>query len=192
MATQPKRYISPQEYLEIERKAEFKSEYFHGEMFAMAGASANHVQIVTNICGELRQRLKGKKCWVGAADLRVHVPATGLFTYPDMFVVYDERKALDSEFDTLVNPSVLFEVLSESTESFDRGRKFAHYQSITSLSDYVLVSQDKIRVERFKRQPSGDWLLSVFTSLDESLPFPELGCALPLSEVYFLVDLNKQ
>jgi Uma2 family endonuclease len=190
MATQPKRYISPQEYLEVERKAEFKSEYFNGEMFAMAGASADHVRIVTNISGELRQRLKGRECWAGSTELRTFIPATGMFTYPDVFIVCGEQKTLDTEFDTLLNPNVIFEVLSDSTENYDRGRKFAHYQSIVSLSDYVLVAQDKVRVERYKRQPSGDWLLSVFTSLGESIPFPELGCELPLSEIYFLVELK--
>ncbi len=189
MSTARRTYISPEEYLELERKAEQRSQYFDGEVYAMAGASANHVQITTNISGTLRNLLKGRDCRVGAVDMRLFVPASGLYTYPDVFVVCGEPQFMTSHTDTLLNPIVLFEVLSESTEQFDRGKKFSYYQTIASLSDYVLVSQDQCRVERFKKQPSGDWLLSVFTSLEDRVAFPELDVELPLSEVYYLVEM---
>ncbi|MEK7671945.1 MAG: Uma2 family endonuclease [Bacteroidota bacterium] len=191
MSTAPKRYIKPEEYLEIERKADHRSQYFNGEMFAMAGASDTHVQIATNIAGEMRQRLKGKPCRVGAADKRVGIPQTGSYTYPDVIVLCGEPRQSPLDKDTLLNPSIIFEVLSESTESFDRGTKFAHYQQVSSLTDYILVSQTEYRVERFRKQPSGDWLLSVFTLLGESVPFHDFGIELPLSEIYYLVELNQ-
>ena len=190
MSTAPKKYITPAEYLEIERKAEFRSQFFNGEMFAMAGASANHVQITTNTSGALRGLLKGRNCRVGAVDMRIHVPRTGLFTYPDVFVVCGKPEYIESHNDILLNPNILFEVLSETTEGFDRGSKFAQYQSIESLTDYLLVAQHEYRVERFRKQPTGDWLLSVFTSLSESVPFPDLGIELPLSEIYYLIELS--
>lgn len=190
MATQPKRYISPQEYLEIERKADFRSEYFDGEMFAMAGGSDDHAQITTNIAGEMRQRLKGKRCRVSAIDKRVNIPGAELYIYPDVIVLCSEPRHSPIDKDTLQNPTIVFEVLSPSTESYDRGKKFERYQSLDSLKEYLLVAQDTYRVERYKRQPSGDWLLSVFTSLNESVAFPDVGIELPLSEIYYLVELK--
>lgn len=190
MSTAAKRHITPEEYLALERKAEFRSQYFNGEIFAMAGASPNHVQISSNISGTMRELLKGQNCRVGAIDMRIHVPATGLYTYPDVFVVCHEPKYSESQRDVLLNPGILFEILSDSTESFDRGMKFANYQTIDSLTDYLLVSQTEYRVERFRRQPTGDWLLSVFSSLKDSVPFPDLEIELPLSEIYYLVDVN--
>ena len=136
MAAQPqhKPYVSPQEYLVIEREATYKSEYFNGEMFAMAGASRRwHNLLVTNIVGEIRQQLKGRQCNIYANDMRVRIPSTGLYTYPDVIVVCGEEQFEDDELDTLLNPTLIIEVLSKSTAGYDKGEKFAHYRQLDSL-----------------------------------------------------------
>lgn len=135
--------LTPAEYLAIDRKAEFKSEYFAGEMFAMSGASFKHNQVVANLIAETAARLKGGPCQIVPSDLRLSVSPTGLYTYPDAMVVCGEPEFIDDHFDTLINPTVIFEVLSDSTESYDRGAKFRHYRSLDSLQAYVLISQDR-------------------------------------------------
>ena len=137
MATQPKTHLTPEQYLEIERKAEFKSEYYQGEMFAMSGASYPHIGIVANAVASLHQQLRRGPCRPLSNDMRVRVTATGLYTYPDVVVVCGEPRFLDDTFDTLLNPTVIIEVLSESTEAYDRGQKFEQYRSLESLAEYV-------------------------------------------------------
>jgi len=179
-------YISPEQYLEIERKAEYKSEYFSGQMFAMAGASLEHNLILGNVVGEIHARLKGKPCETYPSDLRVYVPSTGLYTYPDATVVCGKPELADGNFDILLNPLVIVEVLSDSTENYDRGAKFAQYQHIESLQEYLLVSQDKPCVERYTRQPnaSGQWLYEKSDGLDTVVTLNSLGFALPMAEIY--------
>jgi Uma2 family endonuclease len=181
--------MSPAEYLERERKAEFKSEYFEGEMHAMAGANCRHALIVTNLAGELRQRLKKGPCKVYSSDLRLRVSPTGLYTYPDVTVVCGDLQFADDQKDTVLNPVVIIEVLSTSTRDYDRGQKFQHYRTLPSLAEYLTVAQDAPHVEQCSRQADGRWLLTEFANLDQSLQLPAIGCELPMAEVYDKVDL---
>ena len=184
MATVPQPYLSPQQYLAYERMAEFKSQYFQGEMFAMAGESREHNLIVANIVRELGNSLKHRPCEVYPSDMRVKVTTSGLYTYPDATVVCSEAKFEDDQFDTLINPTVLFEVLSDSTESFDRGGKFRLYREIDSLKEYVMVSQDRASVECYLRQSDDRWLLKETQSLEESVTIESLEVTVPLAELY--------
>ena len=144
--------MTAQEYLERERLAETKSEYYRGEVFAMTGASLQHVTIAINVAGELRSSLKGKPCAVYPADLRLGIGATGLYTYPDVMVICGKPAVIDAHVDTVTNPVVIIEVLSPSTEGYDRGRKFESYRAIPSLMEYLAVSQHRMHVEIHTRQ----------------------------------------
>ena len=188
MSTDPKTFLTPEQYLEIERKAEYKSEYYNGEMFAMAGASLAHNLIVGNLVGELHRQLRPGRCRILSSDMRVRVTATGLYTYPDAVAYCGEPQLLDGS-DTLLNPSLIVEVLSLSTEAYDRGRKFEHYQSIESVSEYVLVSSDRVHVDLFRRQADGDWLLKSADRMEDVLELQSIGCRLSLAELYEQVEL---
>ena len=184
MATAPATpRLTPEEYLALERRAEFKSEYDSGYLNAMSGASREHNLIAGNTHRELSTQLRGRPCESYISDMRVRANATGLFSYPDVSVVCGEPRFLDKEVDTLLNPTVIIEVLSPSTEAYDRGRKFAHYRRLASLREYVLIAQDKVLVERFTRQGE-DWVLTELSRLDEILRLDSIGCAVPLREVY--------
>ena len=159
MSAIPKKIISPEEYLHAERLAPHKSEYAAGELFAMAGASLFHNQIASNIIRAAGNRLKGKPCNVLGSDMRVS-PTGKYYFYPDVSIICGQHKFLDDQQDTLLNPQVIFEVLSESTGDYDRGGKFVEYRKMASLQHYVLVSQDKVYVEHHTRQPNGSWLLN--------------------------------
>ena len=156
---EPHPYLSQEAYLEQERKAPFKSEYYRGETFAMSGARRNHVVLMRQLSTLLDNALRDRDCIVFTNDMRVHVPETTLYTYPDIAVVCGEERYLDDEFDTLLNPIVLVEVLSETTEAYDRGKKFELYRPIASLREYVLVAQDRKRVEVFRLNERGHWEL---------------------------------
>jgi len=184
MSVQLKPRYSPEEYLALERAAEHKSEYFDGEIFAMAGASEEHNLITVNLSRELSTQLKGRPCRTYSNDMRVKVDASGLYTYPDVVVVCGERQFEDAQVDTLLNPTLIVEVLSPSTEAYDRGQKFRLYRGLASLKTYVLVAQDTPQVERYERQPDDQWLLSEAQNLEDALPLPGIGCHLALSEVY--------
>jgi Uma2 family endonuclease len=192
MSAIPKTKLTPEEYLKIERKAEFKSEYFKGEMFAMAGAKRNHNKITTNLSGLVWQHLKGKNCESYSNDMRVFVPKSGLYTYPDVVVVCGEPKFQDNVFDTLLNPTLLIEVLSESTEGYDRGKKFQHYRSIESLQEYILVSQDEARIEKYVKSGDGFWVLSDAVGMDAEIKFDSIDCIIALGEVYDKVDFSDE
>lgn len=188
MATQPRPRVSVEEYLAMERAAhDAKCEFFDGEVFAMAGASATHNLIVGNIVGELRARLKGGPCTTYPSDLRVKVSPTGLYTYPDAVVVCGKQEFEDAERDTLLNPTLLVEVLSPSTEAYDRGRKSQHYRRLTALREYLLVWQDQVRVEHYVRQGDERWLLVETTDPGAEIELAA-GCVLPLREVYDRVE----
>ena len=189
MSVHHKPLLTPEEYLAIERKAEAKSEYFGGEIFLMAGASERRNLVVANLVGEFRSQLKKRPCKVYPSDMRVKIQATGLYTYPDVVVVCGEPKFEDDHKDTLLNPTLIVEVLSDSTEAYDRGKKFDHYRTVDSLSDYLLVAQDHPQVEYYTRQPDGKWLLSVFNSLPEIIDLVSVSCELPLNEIYDKVEL---
>ena len=184
MSTLSKPYLTPEQYLEIERKAEFKSEYYQGEMFAMSGARVPHLQIVSNTMGELHQQLRNRPCQPFSSDMRVCVAPVGLYTYPDVVVVCGELKLLDDTFDTLLNPTVIFEVLSESTEAYDRGRKFELYCSLESLAEYVMISSLRVGVERYTRQPDGSWKYISKTSLEDTIDLKSVDCHLRLADLY--------
>jgi len=189
LSTQPKSFITPEQYLEIERAAECKSEYFNGEMFAMAGAVRTHNLLVTNAVAELRQQLRGRPCEVYPSDMRVRVSSTGLYTYPDALVVCGEPVFLDRREDTLLNPALIVEVLSPSTEAYDRGRKFEHYQKIDSLRYYLLISSDRVHADLFTLQ-DGRWGLTPASGLDDTLELESIGCRLKLADLYEKVEFE--
>jgi Uma2 family endonuclease len=190
MSRQFKPYVTPEEYLTLERKAEYKSEYLHGEIFAMTGASRKHNLIAVNIAGELHRRLKGKACEVYASEMRVKVAASGLYTYPDVVVVCGEPQLEDDYLDTLLNPTVLFEVLSKTTERYDRIAKSGYYRVIDSLAEHLLVAQDEIRVEQYVKQVDGLWALTEINSIEGTVDLNLIGCALALGEIYDKVPMD--
>jgi len=184
MSQQVKLYVSPEEYLRLERQSEYKSEYLNGEIFAMTGASRKHNLITTNISSSLSQQLRGKLGEVYASAIRVKIRATGLYTYPDIVVVCGEPQFEDDCIDTLLNPTLLIEVFSQSTERYDRIAKSSYYCTIDSLAEHLLVAQDEIRVEQYVRQPNGEWLLIEYLSLDSTAQLTSIDCFLVLSDVY--------
>ena len=186
MSAAPIRRVTPEEYLAFERQAQRKSEFYNGEIFAMAGASRKHNLIVTNLARELSQQLKDKPCEVYSSEMRTRIP-NGPYVYPDVVVVCSEPQFEDEGLDTLTNPLVVIEVLSESTADFDRGTKFHHYRQIASLGDYIVVDQAEPHIERFSRGPGGVWQLEDVTGLSAVLTVESLGCSLPLSEIYLKV-----
>jgi Uma2 family endonuclease len=185
---EPSRPLTEVEYLEVERAAAFKSEFYQGEMFAMAGGTPQHSLIATNLAGEFRQRLRGGKCVAYNAGLRLKIEATGLYTYPDLSVICGPLRFAEGMDDTVVNPTVLVEVLSDSTEACDRGEKFQHYRQVATLYEYLLVSQRAPRIEQFVRQADGGWLLSEAAGMEKSLELPSLGIVISLAEVFAQVD----
>jgi Uma2 family endonuclease len=184
MSQQIQPYISPQEYLRLERRCEYKNEYINGQIFAMTGASREHNLITTNITRELSQQLKGRPCEVYAVDMRVKVKWNGLYTYPDLAVVCGEPIFEDDFVDTLLNPTLLIEVLSPSTERYDRIAKSSYYRTIDSLAEHLLVAQDEVRLEQYVKQANGEW--SFFEHLTPAgvVRLPSIDCSLVLSEVY--------
>lgn len=192
MSSVPRLCVTPREYLARERIAETKSEYFNGAVFAMAGATRQHNVINHNIGRAIGNRLVGRPCEVYQNDMRVKVSRTGLYTYPDVAVACDpvvENNVVQG-VDTLLNPRVLVEVPSKTSEGYDRGTKSAHYRQIESLQDYLIVSQDEYRVDRLSRHPDGHWSITDVAGLDASIEIPSLGIALPLAEIYDRVDLT--
>lgn len=172
------------EYLQLERRADSKSEYFNGAIYAMAGSNPEHSAITANVIIALGIQLRGGQCQVFSSDLKVATEPTGLFAYPDLSIVCGEPRFLDERRDVLINPTVLVEVLSPSTEAYDRGRKFSQYQRIASLTDYILIAQDGPRLDHYTRQSAGQWLLESTERLEDSIVITSLNCTLHLSEVY--------
>lgn len=183
MSTALKR-ITPQEYLIRERQASIKSEFYQGEIFAMGGGSANHSLIAANLVREVGNALKGRPCAVFNSDLRVQVQSTGLYAYPDATIVCGELLFDDDHRDTLLNPTVIVEVLSDSTEKYDRGKKSNHYRQIASLKELILIAQDRSHVERFTRQPNGDWLFHEQKEITADFELKSLGISIAISELY--------
>ena len=191
MSEVAQRVFTPEEYLALERSAEQKSEYYQGEIFAMSGGSLIHSRIAVNITTMLVGALRGKGCQVFNSDLRVHIPANGLYTYPDASVVCGEPQVLDEQRDTIINPVVLVEVLSSTTESYDRGAKFGLYRSIESLREYLLVSQERRWIELFRKNDGGIWELHEPDS-SGALELASIGCALRLDDLYADVKLEEK
>lgn len=178
------------QYLATETATKVKHEYFRGEVFAMVGGTPRHALIATNFTGEARQRLGRKSCIAYGSDLRIKVDDSGLYTYPDASIICGELK-LDEEIpNTVLNPTVLVEVLSESTESYDRGKKSDHYRRIASLQTLVLISQDRPLVEWFSRHEPGGWILRDAREMDQSLVLDSVGISIPLSELYRNVQFD--
>ena len=190
MSAVPKQKLTAAEYLAIERKAEFKSEFFNGEMFAMAGASRPHNTALMNLGGEIYSRLKGGPCRPFMQDQRVVVDRTGLYTYPDLLIVCGRVETAADDEDTITNPRVVVEVLSPSTERYDRGAKFRQYQQLPSVQEYVLVSQSEPLCERFVRQDDGSWSLVSFVGLEAVLALTSVPVQVPLSDIYAGVEFT--
>jgi Uma2 family endonuclease len=186
------RGLSPSEYLAIERVASCRSEYLNGEMFAMAGGSPRHSLIKANLVRELGIALKGHPCTAYDSDLRIHIKASGLYTYADASVVCGALQLDDQDPETVLNPTLVAEVLSDSTEAYDRGRKFEYYRSLPSLKEYLLVRQDDPTLERFLKSADGSWPPTVVRGLDQSLHLPSIGVTLSLSEVFEKVEFPAE
>jgi Uma2 family endonuclease len=183
-----KTYISPQEYLVQEENAEYRSEYYNGEIFAMAGGTSNHNTITLNVGSELRQRLKGNTCRVYMVDMRLLVEKNELYTYPDVFVVCDKPKFVENRKDTITNPIVIIEVLSESTKNYDRTAKFELYRDIDTLKDYILIEQDRVYIEYFHKTENDKWILQILKNIEEILIIQSIKCEIKISEIYDKVE----
>ncbi|MBF0231131.1 MAG: Uma2 family endonuclease [Desulfamplus sp.] len=186
---QEKPIITPSEYLEFERNSEFKHEYFEGEIFAMVGASLRHNQISVNIVSELRRQLKQSPCGPFVNDLRVKVQEIEKYTYPDVVIACNniELEKVNG-METLLNPIVIIEVISDSTEAYDRGVKFHHYQLIKSLQEYILVSQYSCFVEKFIRVNNDEWIYFSCNNINETISIESVNCKLMLSDIYYMVE----
>ena len=183
--------LTAREYLAIENRAEFRSEFFNGEMFAMSGASPRHNVIRENLSGEIFARLKGGPCRAVSSNQRVLVDRTGLYTYPDLLIVCGPFELDPENSHTITNPTAIVEVLSPSTEKYDRGAKFRNYQQIPSLKEYVLVAQDEAVIDRYVRLSDGSWGLVSFVGLDATLAFATVPVQIPLTDIYAGVSFDE-
>ena len=188
MASHPVSKITEEQYLSIERAADFKSEFLDGAMFAMSGASVSHVRLQQNLSGELHAVLRGSGCEALGSDIRIKVPSRA-YLYADVTVVCGEPMMADDHDDNLTNPAVIFEVLSPSTEKYDRRLKFQRYRSIDSLQDYILVNQKEVRIEQFTRRSDGIWTLRDYQGPDEELKIDSIGVAIPVRRIYERVNI---
>ena len=189
--SQEKNRMTTEQYLEFERNSEIRHEYFDGEIYAMTGGSLNHNQIGANIVRELGNQLKNSPCGPFASDMRVKVDELEKYMYPDIVVVCGDiemEKAMGVE--TLLNPVVIVEILSKSTEAYDRGKKFAHYRLLPTFNEYLLVSQDYCQVEKYIRCDDGGWKYFSYENMGQALKFESIECELPLSEIYYRVDFE--
>jgi Uma2 family endonuclease len=183
--------FTPAQYLALERKADFKSEYCNGYIIAMAGTSREHSLIAGNVYRKIGNNFEDRPCEVYISDMRVRVSPTGLYTYPDVVAVCGEAEFEDDKFDTLLNPTMIVEVLSPTTEAYDRGDKFAQFRQLISLQEYVLVAQNKVLVERYTRQGE-KWILTEYRSLDDTLRLGSINCEISLREIYRKVEFPSE
>ena len=188
MSTAPNSRLTPAEYLAIERAVETRSEYFDGEMFAMSGASRAHNRISGNLLRRIDEQFDGRPCEVFMSDMRVKVDSVGLYTYPDIVATCEKPTFEDEVVDTLLNPQVIVEVLSKSTEGDDRGKKFEYYQGLGSLKEFLLVSQTSPRVERYTRQPDNQWLLWTTVDVSGTVEINSIGCQLKMADIFAKVE----
>jgi Uma2 family endonuclease len=177
-----KRY-TPEEYLALERKADYKSEYCNGFIIGMSGASRDHNRVAGNFYRKISDQLEDGPCEAFSNDMRVRVTPTGLYTYPNVVVVCGEAQFLDDEVDTLLNPTLIAEVLSPSTEDYDRGGKFSHYRTLPSLKEYVLIAQDEAMVER-RVKKGKRWVSTTYRGLQATLVLESIGCTVPFRQIY--------
>ena len=181
--------FTAEQYLDLERHTEIRHEFLDGTVYAMSGASRAHSAICFNLAVVIGSQLRGTPCTGYSSDMKVRSGDASLYAYPDLTIVCGEPIVHDDHGDVLLNPVVIFEVLSRSTEAYDRGEKFERYKTIETLTDYVLVSQDRARLEHFSRQPDGTWSPAEVSGLDASLDLASIDCRLPLAEVYDRVEL---
>ena len=198
MSARSQPYLTPEQYLEIDRAAEFRSEYYKGRMYplgdppeAMAGGTYRHSKLTHSLGRRLGNALEGRPCEVSGSDIRVSSVSGGFYSYPDLVVVWGEPRLLDGRKDTLLNPALIVEVLSHSTEGRDLGLKLAQYRSIESLEEYALVWQTEPRVEVYRRQPAGRWLLSEFIGLDAVCHFESVNAGISLGEIYDKISFDE-
>ena len=184
MSANPQPRITPEQYLEFERAAEFHHEYHDGVVYAMSGGSHAHALLISSLTGMLYTALRKSACTVTNSDMRMRVTSNGFHTYPDIMVQCEDPRYADGRKDTLVNPTVVIEVFSPSTEGCDRGFKFHQYKLVESLQEYALVSQTEPRVEIFRRQPSGAWLMRESTGLQARSLFQSINCEIDLADLY--------
>ncbi len=192
MSALPQPRFTYEQYVAKEQSAETKSEFYRGEVFAMAGGSIRHNDISGNIFAELKALLRNSSCRPSNSDQRVRVPANGLATYPDVSVVCGPREVHPDDDQAITNPTVVFEVLSKSTEAYDRGKKFALFRELESLEQYVLVSQDEQRIECYSRRDDGSWLFTVSEGAEGTLELDSINARLQLSEIYADIDPNLE
>lgn len=190
MSSNPLPRLSPEEYLRIERAAEWKSEYMDGEMFAMSGASPRHAILSANLIAELNNQLLERPCLVYTSDLRVATDPQRHYTYPDVIVGCEPPQYVDTHLDTLTNPTFLVEVLSKTTENYDRGEKSERYRAVASLREYLLVAQDRVHAELYTRQPDDSWLLREWNDPDEEIELVSVGCRLRIARMYSKVKFD--
>jgi Uma2 family endonuclease len=191
MASSPVTKVSAEEYLALDRAAEFRSEFLDGEIIAMSGGSARHSKLQVNLTLEIETALRGTPCQTFSADLRVRV-SPRMYTYPDLTVVCGKPALADERQDILLNPTVIVEVLSPSTEHYDRGVKFQCYRGIESLRDYILVAQDQIRIEQYTRGEANTWTLRDYHDIRETLLIESVRVSLPLASIYERIEFPGQ
>ncbi len=191
MSTHAKTLLTPEQYLEIERKAEFKSEYHDGEMFAMSGAQEAHILIAMNAGTSLNSQFRGRPCRVYGSDMRVCARQRRSYFYPDISALCGQPIFLEDRRDNLVNPNLVIEVLSPSTEAYDRGRKFELYRGIQSLTQYVLISTEHVHVDVFTRGQSGSWTLTSADKLDATIELTSVDAVLRLADLYDKTEVRE-
>ena len=191
MSTQPEHRYTAEDYLVFDRASETKNEFLDGVIYAMGGATARHVQIVGNVARELGNQLRDKPCVVYSTDLRVQVSQGGLYAYPDVVVVCGDPTFIDSKLDTLTNPLLIVEVLSDSTKNYDRGEKFERYRSIGSFREYILIAQEKVHIEQYVRQDDSSWVLRETNSLGDIIRLDAIACQLPVAEIYLKIPIKN-
>jgi Uma2 family endonuclease len=192
MTAQPKHYITEEEYLAYERSSTTRHEYYAGVIYAMAGGTEPHNLIAGNAYASLHNQLRRKPCRVYQSDMRVKIARTSLQTYPDVVVICGQPQFADSVRDTVINPIALIEVLSPSTERYDRGMKFQHYRMIDSLRDYILIAQDQHHIEHYVRQGDDTWVLREATGTEAQIYIQSIECMLRLEDVYEKVELETE
>ena len=189
MGSPEQKFISQEAFLETERLAFEKHEFFRGEVFAMSGASISHNRLLKNCLTDLATKLKGKKCEPFGSDLRIHIPKNTLYTYPDISIICGEIETTDDKFDTVTNPSVIIEILSASTKNYDKGQKFDLYRDIQTLKEYILIDSEQVVVEKFYRNDDNSWLLTEYKTLESSFSINTVDLELKLSDIYYDVKI---
>ncbi|MCJ2544435.1 Uma2 family endonuclease [Thermostichus vulcanus] len=192
MIAHPYPKISPHEYLAQERQAEIKSEYIDGDVVAMTGASRQHNLISLNIAASLHSQLRSRPCEIYMGDMRVAVDEAEFYTYPDIVVVCEDPQFLDGELDTLLNPTLLIEVLSPSTASYDRGEKFSRYRQLSSLQEYLVVAQSTPAIEHYRKQSRREWILVDITDPEALIELPSIQCQLAMKDIYEKVNFDSE